>query len=238
MKIYLVITVILMTACAHKSSEFDSEKRADTIITLKELPLTFDLPDWGITDMRVSTITNAPSPVSDRLLASGLFEDPVGFLKNPLYNNWKAVGPVHHFNARATLVEISFNGPRPRWFTYEIAEEILSKSQRFEWLGFHDLVNLVAKYGDELPSDVPIVGLGSITAYRSFQYMKDMNVIESPTVIKMRGRWALWDLRILYDRSVPDRPYHSPLFLVDTSKEAKPASTIKMTLPSWNVSDQ
>jgi hypothetical protein len=196
----------------------DDNGKVATTVVFRELSTDFDLPAENLGDVRYKNReeVNAISSVSDKLLSKGIFTDTVGFLKSPLYNNWKTVGPIHNAHNSAKLVEARFDGPRPDWFNYRYAEQIMDGGRYYDCLGFHDLVNLVAKYGDQLPSDVPIIALGSVTAYRSVSYMDDGNIIQSPTVVKRNGKWELWDLRIIYDRSfLPGAPYHPALYLVD-----------------------
>jgi hypothetical protein len=136
------------------------------------------------------------------------------------------------------LVEARFDGVEPLWFRYEYATEMMHSGGYRNWLGFHDLVNLVAKYGNGLPSDTPIVAIGSVTAYRSFAFMSNANIIQSPVAIKRDGKWNMQTLSAVSEHSFSpkDRP---PLFLydkedVDTYNPA-PKTKISMFLREYDV---
>ena len=225
---FVVLTMVSCSSKKHEQSATasvvtstttmtDDEGKVATTVVFRQLAEEFDLPAENIGDVRYKNReeVNAISSVSDKLLSKGIFTDVVGFLKSPLYNNWKTVGPIHNAHNTAKLVEARFDGPRPGWFNYEYAEQIMDGGRYNDCLGFHDLVNLVAKYGNQLPSDVPIIALGSVTAYRSVSYMDNGNIIQSPTAVKRNGKWELWDLRIIYERSFQGSPYHPALYLVD-----------------------
>jgi len=210
-----------------------------TTVVFKKFPMNFELPvNPSADDLLHASQTNVISHVSDKLLASGILRDSVGFLKDPLYNNWRTVGPMHSPSGVASLIEAKFKGPQPFYFRYEYAEGMMMSGRYYNLLGFHDLVNLVAKYGDKLPPDVPIVALGSVTAYRSFVYEVDMNIVQSPTVIKRDGKWELFDFRIIHDGFSPED--HAPLFLVDLNCKVDrdnpaPRSSVKIFLYPGDV---
>jgi hypothetical protein len=236
---YLVIAFcfVSMVSCGKKAHEgtnqpttnvvavagkpVTEEGKVATTVVFRQLARTFDIPANPATkDFRKVSVPDMISPVSDKLLAGGIFSDPHGFLKNPLYQNWKAVGPLCSVSSLAALLEVKFEGPQPKWFDYRMAEDSMVSGQREERLGFHDLVNLISKYGDDLPADTPIVALGSVTAFRAFHFMHDMNEIQSPVAIKNKGKWEIWSMgRIgqffIYNPS----GYHPPLFLIEVDKE-------------------
>ena len=229
---YLVIAfcaVFTMVSCGKKETHVvaaannpvTEETKVATTVVFRKISRTFDIPTNPVTkDFRTANVPDMISSVSDKLLAGGIFSDPAGFLKNPLYQNWKAVGPLCAVSGLAALVEVKFEGLQPAWFDYRMAEDIMISGQREERLGFHDLVNLVSKYGDDLPANTPIVALGSVTAFRAFHYMHDMNEIQSPVAIKNKDRWEIWNMgRIgqffIYNPSA----YHPPLFLVEVYKD-------------------
>jgi len=243
MKYFVTLCVALtMVSCAAQPrGGTTTHKKVATTVVFRELPITLDLPSVLPSPMRdmkkwKECCPTIISTVSDKLLAG--FGDPVGFLKNPLYNNWKTMGPLHISDYAPTLVEVSFDGSRPIWFSYELIEEILGSAGYENLLGLHDLANLVSKYGDVLPADTPIVGFASVTAYYDYGFMSIGKKIQSPAVIKTKGKWDLWDLRILYDRSFPDYPYHPPLFLVDVDKKDRhqPLPKVKIFLNAENAS--
>jgi hypothetical protein len=243
---YIIIVfcaVLTMVSCGKKAHEgTNEEKKIATTVVFRELPIALDLPSLppSLTEAErknwMCFSQTTLSKVSDKLLAG--FGDYAGLLKDPLYNNWKTVGPIHNSSYTARLVEVSFDGPRPSWFSYKLADEILDSAKYDDPLGLHDLVNLVSKYGDALPADTPIIGFASVAAYYSYAYMNVGKRIQVPTVVKRNGKWELWDLRILYPRSFSDFPYHPPLFLVDLDVKdwRQPLGKVKIFLDPENVS--